>query len=1095
MFAASALQALRLVIQSDDESYRACTRTAPAVQYQVASKLVRPVPDSIFYFIDSNQVNTLPLLVWKFKPSFALPDPTINALTTPSPMAFWHSKLGHASHARIHDYLCTLGIPAKGTFTTHDCTACGTHRTVARQKLPRHTAMSTRPLQILHADLSGISPKKDDDRLTPSLAGFRCFLLVKDDYTKYLWFYPLKEKSEAAEKIIHLIGLLKARFPNNPVERFFSDQGSEFTKNKLKHFFKGAHIDFDPTPTATPELNGRIEREMRSVKESGRALLQESQLPPSMWRHAFEHAAFLHNYLPHKHGDAHSSVCPHYDLYILRDTHDNLMSKMRTAAQTLRFFGTGGYLRNVRGTRNEQNYKPKGLEAVWCGVDTLGSTFKCFVPTTGQFTSEAEANFQPFKKELYCINRLLSIMIPLYDPKVDATQLDFVYRVWPRIFGQFQSRLAAQATQSLTVDSPLPETDPYSVAVAEADSLHLDPAVRVSAITDIRSVPSHPPIISKPRSSITTTVVGVPSSSREEGDRHVILNGAQEEQLDHDVLASIAAMDIITPVEEDPTTFAQAMSHPDATQWQQACDVEMGMIRERGVLELVDRPKGVKVMSSRWVLKRKYSDTGIPLKYKARLVVKGYEQRAGQDYGDTFAEVVSMDILLLILILAVQKDWHIEQIDVKSAFLYGDLEHEVYMHQPDGYQDGSSKVCLLKKSLYGLKQAPRQWNQKLTDILATINFKRVSDFQGLFVCPETKTYIVVYVDDMLIVSPDKEETLRAKARIQEVLEITSSDKVESYLSLHIERTSDGLTLDARKNVMKLLHDYRDLFSQHTFKKLPPILPSDAEKSIHISTLQERMLPMETELEEDSVLLSPLETSQYRSAVGSLNYLVSKCRPDIAFAASQLSSHLKDPNKLHWKMLMRLLQYLDRTREAKLIYRKQENPTLIGYSDATFGGDHVKHPHGGYFWYYGDCLLFWSSRRERRACVSIHEAELRCLINALEYGESMRNLLNILGEMPTGTKSVLYTDSQSSFNVMNNLKINKTSRRLSIHLDKIHDLMLFANIQVKHCAGIGNIADVLTKPLSEPSFWKIARKLMQFPDSDTQQGSVGENVST
>lgn len=163
-------------------------------------------------------------------------------------------------------------------------------------------------------------------------------------------------------------------------------------------------------------------------------------------------------------------------------------------------------------------------------------------------------------------------------------------------------------------------------------------------------------------------------------------------------------------LENEPRTFKEAMSSSEAQYWKEAVNSEIESILSNHTWELVDLPPGNKTLGSKWIFKKKMKDDGTIDKYKARLVVKGFRQREGLDYFDTYSPVTRITSIRMLIALAALYDLQIHQMDVKTAFLNGDLEEEIYMNQPEGFvvPGKEKKVCRLVKSLYGLKQAPKQ---------------------------------------------------------------------------------------------------------------------------------------------------------------------------------------------------------------------------------------------------------------------------------------------------------------------------------------------------------------------------------------------------
>jgi len=189
------------------------------------------------------------------------------------------------------------------------------------------------------------------------------------------------------------------------------------------------------------------------------------------------------------------------------------------------------------------------------------------------------------------------------------------------------------------------------------------------------------------------------------------------------LVLSAAAVGVHTG-EDDPTTYSQAMSRDDCQQWTAAMKSELDSIDRTGTWVLVPLPPGRQPIGCKWVYKIKRKADGSVDRYKARVVAKGFLQKEGVDYTETFAPVAKFTSIRVLLALAAQHDWEIHQMDVKTAFLHGDLDVDIYMRQPEGFAEPGKEdlVCQLKKSLYGLKQASRAWYQKIDAALAEMRF-------------------------------------------------------------------------------------------------------------------------------------------------------------------------------------------------------------------------------------------------------------------------------------------------------------------------------------------------------------------------------------
>ncbi|GJP66601.1 hypothetical protein CLOP_g23516 [Closterium sp. NIES-67] len=231
------------------------------------------------------------------------------------------------------------------------------------------------------------------------------------------------------------------------------------------------------------------------------------------------------------------------------------------------------------------------------------------------------------------------------------------------------------------------------------------------------------------------------------------------------------AFAFFSPVEilGEPTNPKEAWEGPNGKEWKKASDEEMGSIIENDTFDLVNLPPGRKAISSKWLFKRKTDADGNIERYKSRLVAKGYQQQEKKDYNEVYAPVVKGTTLRTLFAAAAIKGWVVKQMDIVTAFLNGVLEEETYMEQPEGYNDGSGRVWKLKKALYGLKQAPRQWYIKLREVLEAIGFTPSTADQSLFMLGEgeQRSFMVVYVDDILIFSPSSDLVKEVMLKLQD----------------------------------------------------------------------------------------------------------------------------------------------------------------------------------------------------------------------------------------------------------------------------------------------------------------------------------------
>ena len=211
-------------------------------------------------------------------------------------------------------------------------------------------------------------------------------------------------------------------------------------------------------------------------------------------------------------------------------------------------------------------------------------------------------------------------------------------------------------------------------------------------------------------------------------------------------------------MEDDPITFCQAMQTPNAQKWIDAMNEEYKSMQDNQVWDLVPLPEGTKPIGCKWIFKTKRDSKGNMGRYKARLVAKGFTQKEGIDFNETFSPVSTKDSFRIIMALVAHYDLELHQMDVKTAFLNGDIVETIYMVQPENFVSGDPKnmVCKLKKSIYRLKQASRQWYHKFHQVVVSFGFETnaVDDCVYHKFSGSKFIFLVLYVDDILLATND-----------------------------------------------------------------------------------------------------------------------------------------------------------------------------------------------------------------------------------------------------------------------------------------------------------------------------------------------------
>ncbi|CAI7871765.1 unnamed protein product [Closterium sp. NIES-54] len=424
-----------------------------------------------------------------------------------------------------------------------------------------------------------------------------------------------------------------------------------------------------------------------------------------------------------------------------------------------------------------------------------------------------------------------------------------------------------------------------------------------------------------------------------------------------------------------------------------------------GTWDLVEVPEGRKVITSKWLFKIKSDADGKIERYKSRLVAKGYQQKEKVDYKELFAPVVKPTTLRILLAGAAIKGWVVKQMDVTTAFLNGVLKEEIFMAQPEGFDDGSGRVLKLKMALYGLKQAPRQWYLKLQGVLEESGFTPSTADHSLFMLGEgeQRSFMVVYVDDILIFAPSSDLVKEVMLKLQEKFKCKALGDVYFYLGLHVER-------DVEKRCMRV-HQ----------QNLEALAASFVQSDGHVATPFPCGFKCVKGPEEESV--GEEERRRFHSLVGSLMYAAVNTRPDVAFATAQLARVVQCPNEEHVAAGMRVVKYLGQTPTVGLQYlaaaqRRQKGADgvepkrlfLIAFSDASYASEPEDMTSvGGFICCVGGGPTTWESKKQVDKALSSVESEYIALFCTVREIVWQRRLLAELGEEQPGP-TPLYCDS-------------------------------------------------------------------------------------
>ncbi|GJT33050.1 putative ribonuclease H-like domain-containing protein [Tanacetum coccineum] len=620
----------------------------------------------------------------------------------------WHRRLGHVNFKNINKLVkghLVRGLPLKVFVNDHTCVACKKgkqHKASCKAKLER---IIRNPLELLHMDLFGpVSVESINKK--------RYCLVVTDDFSRFSWVFFLATKDETSEILCNLIIGLENQLNHN-VKIIRCDNGTEFKNHAMNEFCAKKGIKREFSVARTLQQNGVAERKNRTLIEAARTMLADSLLPIPFWAEAVNTACYVLN------RDSSGKKC--------KD------STQRSTYVSLQPHRTRIPVKDVASAVHE---KPSEISPKDNDVQDLEDAV------------DKKEQHQMKERE----QDLQDELEKMVTQELTAKAMDDVSR---QAFEEEKRRIASQkkATQvtstnilstdrpSISTDRPLVSTDRPSISIdstptgtnaSESSFVYLGGKIPIDASTlpnsysTLRHYKDHPKGTNSRRSYI--------SSSNKRKIQKLLLTTSLEE----------------------PKTISQALQDES---WVEAMQEELLQFKLQKVWVLMDLPYGKKVIGTKWVFRNKRDERNIVVKNKAWFVAQGFRHEEGIDYDEVLHLLPELRQLGYFLAFASYMGFTVYQMDVKSAFLYGTIEEEVYVHQPPGFVDPAhpNKVYKVIKALYGLHQAPRAWYETLSSFLIEVVLKRYHRHKHCLSRREKSDIMLVqvYVDDIIFGSTKK----------------------------------------------------------------------------------------------------------------------------------------------------------------------------------------------------------------------------------------------------------------------------------------------------------------------------------------------------
>lgn len=909
-----------------------------------------------------------------------------------SNLELWHMRLGHLNSGDLQFLKrneMVHGLP-KLTGDKLECPTCIKAKQTKEPFPKKCNKSTTEVLDMIHTDLCG--PMRVE-----SARKKLYFATFIDDYSRKVWVYFIRNKNEYLDvfkEFKNKVELASGR----KIKCLRSDNAGELVGKEFSKYLNDCGIQRQLTIEYTPQQNGVAERMNRTLVEMVRCFIVESDLPEFLWAELVRKAAYVRNRCPTNLNK--------------EKTPEELWSGKVPTVRHFRKIGCKAFALNNK--LGKSKFEPRSSEYVLIGYDEISKGYILWKKGTTKVIKSRDVKFiEDFKCERN------------HDKKTEEKFYEFSNE-------DKMNTISFQNLYDNQVD--LEEQEEIEEFFDSSDQLEILNEEEV-----------------EPRSEKVNKENKKPKKKAEKAERRKqqLKDSIEIENPIKQRLRSwnkeVAKTTVVTNI-TDPRTYKEALSLSDSEEWIAAMKQEYDSLIKNKTWDLVDLPDNRKAIDCKWVYKTKLNPDGTIEKRKARLVAKGYSQEYGVDYMDTYAPVVRQSSIRLVYALAVQNNLKLCQLDVSTAFLNGNLEEEIYMREPEGFEKSQNKVCRLKKAIYGLKQAARQWFKRIDAVFKMFGLTQSKHDQCIYFknMNGAITIVTLYVDDILIASNNEQDISKLIGDLKNNFEIKVLGIPKHCIGLEVEVETNMIAISQPGYTENLIRKYGQENSKPT--KIPMLPKQSLEKNPKI--------PGEAE---------NINKTKYQEIIGSLLHLSVFSRPDIACSVNMLSQFCQDPRRQHWNAAIQVVRYLNSTKKYKLIYSKQNIP-LVGYVDANWATDiNDRKSQTGFCFFLAGGVISWESRKQRVVATSSAESEYIALSEAAKEAYYLRYLLKELcyqNDDPT----VIYSDSQSAQQMAKFGGHHSRTKHIDYKYHFIRQAVEEKAIDIHYKPTSDMIADVLTKPL-------------------------------
>lgn len=835
----------------------------------------------------------------------------------------------------------------------------------------------------------------------PSL-GKPFYLQAVDRRTRMKFTYGITKKSEAAKAMATLLDRELVPF-GRICERIHADRGGEFTGNEWKTMCNERGIRYTYASPDTPAHNGLAERAHRTVNEIARTMLIDADLPANKYIHAaLRHATWIANAMPTT--GLRDATSPYESWTGRKPNLDGLHP-----------FGSRTFYLNS----GDGKFGKRATKGIYLGPST---------ETTGGAA---------------CI----------WNPETGHMVITRDYKIIPR-----------------NPTPPAATTPPQAIQIESDTDFESDEDDNTGDELEGESKEDEP---RTPEANRKRHASNTPVSNHEERKQKAKQRAANKLRIN---MTGWAAEDLppawagsndttaLLAISDEPTSYREAMDGAYADDWAASMRDELQSLMKQEVWQVIERQPGMRTITGKWAYKIKMDERNNPVRFKSRLVARGFTQLPGVDFDTTSSPVISKEAVRTALAVLAQRGWDMQQFDVNTAYLNATLDKDIYMEPPAGYielwgdqvnkqqleslRKGNS-VLHLKKALYGLRQSGRRWYETFRDYLREeCNLKASETEPCLFVGDDI--ILLIYVDDGLIGAANEKKANDLMKKLERRFDIKRLGFPRHFLGWTLAKNKNGdLFVNQQGYIERMTKQHGPLGYKSTPMAYGADLPTDGPEG-------------------DSAL--------YREIIGSLLFTSISTRPDITTAVSILSRHMESPTKAHITAARSVIAYLSSVADMGLRFKAEGEPVITVYSDASFAPDeHNRRSRSGWVVLVNDTPVAWRSGLQQLIAHSTAESEYIALSDAAREAIYIQRLLHDMG-CDTTPPITMYEDNQVAKRMVEEVA-TKRSKHIDIRYHHLRELVANGQVKIIDCRTQDMVADILTKPLPKDTFLRMRARLV------------------